>query len=650
MFFQKILHSFSKSTFLQRTLNSKTRILLFVNLVAFLIFAFDVIQKHGKTQTPSFLGCALALIIMALRFTSLKLHPEVFNIAYNIIIGAYGVYLSNSGYQGIQSAWMGAQIFPFFVYAISHSYWHFLIQNIVQILCLNLIYKPKMEEAIMDNSAFTFTQKFCETVSFKVILNMVIFAVAHHFLTINKNNQEKKRTNKVEADRQKTFVLSFSHELRNLINNTLGNINLGLMENLPIKTKEFLRNAEISGELLLNLINNILDTGKVEIDELDITLRENQTYSVFRDIWGVCADIIQNKGLKGRMRIHKSIPQTLKVDKSRLKQIMLNLVDNAVKFTKSGLIDINIEWINNQEKVSNDCFEPHPYDNENDTDEGGIFEKNLALSVFDNDFISLNLSTKDIHNEEFKNYKISANHGILKISISDTGCGIQEEYLKTLFTKSTVHQSHQPQSSNRRLGTRLGLFISKELCKKMNGQIKGFSQKGKGSCFIVCLPIIPVTLNHDISELKARTEKNIQEENKKLKAMVVDDLSVNQNILNLYFKKLDVAEVRQTAFNGLEAYQKYKESVLKGEPFDLITMDLEMPVMNGKTAIQKIREFEAKKGLKPVVMIIVSGNCGKSEMHECLDMKGNIRADAFLKKPLNLEELKSVVNCHFKIK
>jgi len=609
-----------------------------------------VIQKDGKTQTPSFLGCALALIIMALRFTSLKLHPEVFNTAYNIIIGAYGVYLSNSGYQGIQSAWMGAQIFPFFVYAISHSYWHFLIQNIVQILCLNLIYKPKMEEAIMDNSAFTFTQKFCETVSFKVILNMVIFAVAHHFLTINKNNQEKKRTNKVEADRQKTFVLSFSHELRNLINNTLGNINLGLMENLPIKTKEFLRNAEISGELLLNLINNILDTGKVEIDELDITLRENQTYSVFRDIWGVCADIIQNKGLKGRMRIHKSIPQTLKIDKSRLKQIMLNLVDNAVKFTKSGLIDINIEWINNQEKVSNDCFEPHPYDNENDTDEGGIFEKNLALSVFDNDFISLNLSTKDIHNEEFKNYKISANHGILKISISDTGCGIQEEYLKTLFTKSTVHQSHQPQSSNRRLGTRLGLFISKELCKKMNGQIKGFSQKGKGSCFIVCLPIIPVTLNHDISELKARTEKNIQEENKKLKAMVVDDLSVNQNILNLYFKKLDVAEVRQTAFNGLEAYQKYKESVLKGEPFDLITMDLEMPVMNGKTAIQKIREFEAKKGLKPVVMIIVSGNCGKSEMHECLDMKGNIRADAFLKKPLNLEELKSVVNCHFKIK
>jgi len=650
MFFQKILHSFSKSTFLQRTLNSKTRILLFVNLVAFLIFAFDVIQKHGKTQTPSFLGCALALIIMALRFTSLKLHPEVFNIAYNIIIGAYGVYLSNSGYQGIQSAWMGAQIFPFFVYAISHSYWHFLIQNIVQILCLNLIYKPKMEEAIMDNSAFTFTQKFCETVSFKVILNMVIFAVAHHFLTINKNNQEKKRTNKVEADRQKTFVLSFSHELRNLINNTLGNINLGLMENLPIKTKEFLRNAEISGELLLNLINNILDTGKVEIDELDITLRENQTYSVFRDIWGVCADIIQNKGLKGRMRIHKSIPQTLKVDKSRLKQIMLNLVDNAVKFTKSGLIDINIEWINNQEKVSNDCFEPHPYDNENDTDEGGIFEKNLALSVFDNDFISLNLSTKDIHNEEFKNYKISANHGILKISISDTGCGIQEEYLKTLFTKSTVHQSHQPQSSNRRLGTRLGLFISKELCKKMNGQIKGFSQKGKGSCFIVCLPIIPVTLNHDISELKARTEKNIQEENKKLKAMVVDDLSVNQNILNLYFKKLDVAEVRQTAFNGLQAYQKYKESVLNGEPFDLITMDLEMPVMNGKTAIQKIREFEVKKGLKPVLMIIISGNCGKSEMHECLDMRGNIRADAFLKKPLNLEELKSVVNCHFKIK
>ena len=505
-----------------------------------------------------------------------------------------------------------------------------------------------MEEAIINHSAFIFTQKFSETVTFKVILNMVLFAVAHHFLTINRKNQENKR----KTDRQKTFVLSFSHELRNLINNTLGNIHLGLMENLPAKTKEFLRNAETSGELLLNLINNILDTGKVEIDELDITLRDNQTYLLFKGIWGICAEMIQRKGLKGRLRIHKSIPKALHIDNSRLKQIMLNLVDNAVKFTKTGLIDINIEWISQKDKVSDDCFEPCPYNNESDIDEG-IFEKNLALSVLDQDFLSFNLSspTSSSSRDFLLNCDNSFHHpnseGILKISVSDTGCGIQQNYLKTLFNKPTCLPSEL--SSHRRLGTRLGLFVTNELCKKMNGQIKGFSHKGKGSCFIVCLPT-KISLVNPISQEKLATKiVNPPQKNKKLKAMVVDDLSINQNIVNLFFKKLDV-EVGETALNGLEAYQKYKDSVFKGEAFDLITMDLEMPIMDGKTAIQKIREFEMKKGLKPALIIIISGNCGKSEMHECLDLTGPIRADAFLKKPLALEELKSVVNEHFKNK
>lgn len=629
--------NFDKPTLLQKTLNSRTRILIFLNFVAFLIFLFDVIQKNGKSHT-SLLGCSVTLIITFARIFSLRLHPEVFNSLYNILIGTYGIYLSNSGYQGIQSAWTGVQMFPFFVYAITKSYWHFLIQNVVQIFCVNTSYKYLMEDAIHGTSVYVFTRSFSEIITFKVILNMVLFALAHHFLTANNNNQEKTNTKKREADRQKTFILSFSHELRNLINNTLGNIHLGLIENLPTKSKEFLQNAEISAELLLNLINNILDTGKVEVGELDITTRETQTYPLFRDIWGVCSDTIQRKRLQGRMRIQKSIPKTLRIDNHRLKQIILNLVDNAVKFTKTGRIDINIEWINNKDQVTEKCFEPYPYsDNQNDLDEG-LFEKNLALSVFDTDFFSLNLSSASLKDTQ-NPFNETSGHGILRISVSDTGCGISEEYLKTLFQKS--HESYQ--TTDRRLGTRLGLFITNELCKKMNGQIKGFSRKDKGSCFIVCLPIMPAAIHHNT------TIKSKPIENKKLKTMVVDDVSVNQTLLNMFLKRLNI-EVEETAFNGLEAYQKYRESVLKGEPFDVITMDLEMPVMNGKVAIQKIRELEVKRGLQPALIIIVSGNCGKSEMHECLDTTGLIRADAFLKKPLALEELKSVVNGRFKNK
>ena len=125
---------------------------------------------------------------------------------------------------------------------------------------------------------------------------------------------------------------------------------------------------------------------------------------------------------------------------------------------------------------------------------------------------------------------------------------------------------------------------------------------------------------------------------KKLRAMIVDDVPFNHVILKNFLMKLGV-EVVSIAVNGLEAYTQYEKHVREGNAPHIITMDLEMPVMDGKQASQKIREMEARKGLNKCFLAIVSGNCSESETYECLSREGVVKADSFLKKPLKLENL-----------
>ena len=184
--------------------------------------------------------------------------------------------------------------------------------------------------------------------------------------------------------------MGFSHELLNHINSLIGSISLANMEELPEKTKDLLQNAQICGSLLLNLVNNILDTGKVDIADLEISPRPTKIYESIQQTWSLCSELIKEKKLNGRIRIHKHIPQFLNIDYQRINQILLNLVDNAVRFTGSGTIDITVEWIDDLNTVDSECFEPFPFNDETEHDEG-LFEKNQAFSVFDEDYLSLNL-------------------------------------------------------------------------------------------------------------------------------------------------------------------------------------------------------------------------------------------------------------------
>jgi len=270
----------------------------------------------------------------------------------------------------------------------------------------------------------------------------------------------------------------------------MGNVKLCLLQNPSEKLKDLLINAEVCAELLLHSVNNILDTAKAEIGELEINPVPTRIYDTLERIWSICSELIKRKNLRGRIKIQKDIPQIVELDHYRITQIFLNLVGNAVKYTDSGEIDITVEWLHEQE-MNAKCFEPIPYNEANDQDEG-IFEKAQAMSILDSNFVFLSFFRKKIDRNLLVNK--TNGKGILKISVADTGCGIIKEDIEKLFhmfTQGTIDPS------KKKLGTGLGLFITKELCHRMEGEVKAFSRRGVGSAFIFCIPV------HSIIEKRA---------------------------------------------------------------------------------------------------------------------------------------------------
>jgi FOG: CheY-like receiver len=172
----------------------------------------------------------------------------------------------------------------------------------------------------------------------------------------------------------------------------------------------------------------------------------------------------------------------------------------------------------------------------------------------------------------------------------------------------------------------------------MNGKIGVKSQRGVGTKFTVILktketlvPRVPHFFNYE-------------ESSKRMKALIVEDNHFNAQIIVRYIQdsKLPI-DILGIAENGLEAVNFYKDYIKRGENIDLITMDLEMPVMGGKEACKQIRDFELQNNVGPTKIFIVSANCLDTEVNECIDRSGAIRAEGFIRKPVKNSELLAIL-------
>jgi signal transduction histidine kinase/ActR/RegA family two-component response regulator len=358
------------------------------------------------------------------------------------------------------------------------------------------------------------------------------------------------------ADKAKSvFLANMSHEIRTPLNAIIGVSDLLCEEGLEEQHVELLQMVNSSGHHLLGLITDILNFSKINSGEVTQSLTVVDLREHIVECSLLAQSAIKKSSVELLIEIEESAPKTIFIDPLGLKQILVNLLGNALKFTNQGSVT-------------------------------------LGCSV-----------------------KVLSNTEILRVWVTDEGIGIKEESFEKIF-----QPFEQINTSISRVneGTGLGLSISKRITEEMGGTLRVESEFGVGSTFTFEVPL-------ERKDAIKRDDVSVSYTERALKALIVDDNPVNVVLLQhiLERKKVSVS----TATNGKEAV----EQVGKGG-FDVVLMDLQMPVMDGYEAIRRIRKMGSV--VQPRI-VVVTAFIDDENRGRALDSG----ADAFINKPVNHDEL-----------
>lgn len=364
---------------------------------------------------------------------------------------------------------------------------------------------------------------------------------------------EKAKDEAVRANEAKSLFLSnMSHEIRTPINAVLGMNEMILRECTDKQLLSYAANIQSSGKTLLFLINDILDMSKIESGKMEIVRVEYAPENLLMDLWNVIFLRAQEKGLSIRFSLDETLPRKLYGDDVRIKQIVTNLLTNAVKYTSQGGIKMNVSY-------------------------------------------------ERIGREELS----------LIISVKDTGMGIRTEDMGKLFENF----QRLDKEKNRNIeGTGLGMNITMSLLKLMDGDMKVESEYGQGSDFTVTIPqrIVCDEPTGDFEAIRSRREQNLAKEQQTFEApeasvLVVDDNSMNLTVFKSLLKRTKMKIT--TAESGKQCLE-----LVKKEPYHIIFMDHMMPEMDGIETLHEIRKMtDFPNQDTPVIVLTANALSGARE-------------------------------------
>lgn len=365
-----------------------------------------------------------------------------------------------------------------------------------------------------------------------------------------------------------SFLANMSHEIRTPLNAILGFadlLRLGGDRNNESERQDFLETIHRSGEHLLTLVNDILDLTKIEAGQMDYEQLKFSPHQVIAEVMSVMRARAQGKGLALEYHWYGSIPEVITSDPARFRQLLLNLIGNAIKFTERGGVQ--------------------------------------AVA------------------------RLDAERCELTVDVIDTGIGIPANVCEAIFKPFTQADS----SVTRRFGgTGLGLSISRHLATALGGHISVQSEVGKGSTFSFTIATGPLTevrlLDHPVSDIVMPVRPQPTPPRSRLDGlsiMVVDDGETNRKLIRLVLDR--AGATTSMAENGLEAVE-----LGRTQHFDMILMDMQMPLMDGYTAAGRLRELGCHCPIVALTAHAMRGDAERCIAAGCSD---------YLTKPINPEKL-----------